>query len=82
MQAVWRGYAIYGTGIAGTDDKVVIMQNLSTGKTFVVNWRVQDRGSEMAAERAMVDEIIKLAGAQALSLVLMDGAYADGAWLA
>jgi hypothetical protein len=75
-------YAIDGTGITGTDYKVVIMQNLTAGKQFVVNWRVQGLGSELAAGREMVDEIIELAGAQAISLLLMDGAYVDGAWLA
>jgi len=75
-------YAIDGTGIAGTDYKVVIMQNLTAGKQFVVNWRVQGPGSELAAGREMVEEIIEIAGPQAVSLLLMDGAYVDGAWLA
>jgi hypothetical protein len=75
-------YAIDGTGITGTDYKVVIMQNLTAGKQFVVNWRVQGPGSELPAGREMVEEIIAIAGAQAISLLLMDGAYVDGAWLA
>ena len=75
-------YAIDGTGISGTDDKVVIMQNLTAAKHFVVNWRLQGLGSELAAGREMVEEIIEIAGEQAISLLLMDGAYVDGAWLA
>jgi hypothetical protein len=75
-------YAIDGTGITSTGYKVVIMQNLTAGKQFVVNWRVQGLGSELAAGREMVEEIIEIAGPQAISLLLMDGAYVDGAWLA
>jgi hypothetical protein len=75
-------YAIDGTGISGTDYKLVIMQNLTAQKHFVVNWRVQGPGSELTAGKEMVEEILELAGAGAVSLLLIDGGYVDGAWLA
>lgn len=75
-------YALDGSGISGTDYKVVILQNLTAGKRFVVNWRVQGLGSELVAGKEMVEEVLEVAGADAISLLLMDGAYVDGEWLA
>jgi len=75
-------YAIDGTGISGTEYKLVIMQSLTAKKRFVVNWRVQGPGSELTAGKEMVEEVLETAGPGAISLLLIDGGYVDGEWLA
>jgi len=75
-------FAIDGTGLRHSDRHVVILQQAGAAPPFVVDWRVQGPGQELAAGREMVDQLRADLGAAAIRWLLMDGAYVDGAWLA
>ena len=75
-------FAIDGTGLRNSDRHVVILQQAGDEPPFIANWRVQGPGKELAAGRAMVDELLEDLGSEAIKWLLMDGAYVDGAWLA
>jgi hypothetical protein len=75
-------FAIDGTGLRHSDRHVVILQQVGTAPPFVVDWRVQGPGQELAAGREMVEHLRADLGPAAIRWLLMDGAYVDGAWLA
>ena len=75
-------FAIDGTGLRNSDRHVVILQQAGAGPPFVVDWRVQGPGQELAAGREMVEQLRADLGPAAIRWLLMDGAYVDGAWLA
>jgi hypothetical protein len=61
---------------------VVILQQLDGMAPFIVDWRVQGPGRELAAGREMVAQLKEMIGAEHIDWLLMDGAYVDGTWLA
>ena len=75
-------FAVDGTGLRHSDRHVVILQQLSGAAPFIVDWRVQGPGRELAAGREMVAQLKEMIGAEQIRWLLMDGAYVDGAWLA
>jgi hypothetical protein len=75
-------FAVDGTGLRHSDRHVVILQQLSGVAPFIVDWRVQGPGRELAAGREMVAQLEERIGAEHIDWLLMDGAYVDGAWLA
>jgi len=75
-------FALDGTGLRHSDRHVVILQQLSGPAPFIVDWRVQGPGRELAAGREMVARLVEMIGAEQIDWLLMDGAYIDGAWLA
>jgi hypothetical protein len=75
-------FAVDGTGLRNSDRHLVILQQAGDEPPFIANWRVQGPGKELAAGRAMVDELLEELGSEAIEWLLMDGAYVDGAWLA
>jgi hypothetical protein len=75
-------YAIDGTGLRHSDRHVVILQQAGVSPPFVVDWRVQGPGQELAAGRDMVGRLRADLGPAAMRWLLMDGAYVDGTWLA
>jgi hypothetical protein len=75
-------FAVDGTGLRHSDRHVVILQQLSGVAPFIVDWRVQGPGQELAAGRDMVAQLQEMIGAENIGWLLMDGAYVDGAWLA
>jgi hypothetical protein len=75
-------FAIDGTGLRHSDRHVVILQQVGAAAPFVVDWRVQGPGKELAAGREMVEQLRADLGPAAIRWLLMDGAYVDGAWLA
>ena len=75
-------FAIDGTGLRNSDRHVVILQQVGAAPPFVVDWRVQGPGRELAAGREMVEQLRADLGPAAIRWLLMDGAYVDGAWLA
>ena len=50
-------YALDGTGLRHSDRHVVILQQAGAGPPFVVDWRVQGPGQELAAGRDMVAQL-------------------------
>lgn len=75
-------FAIDGTGLRHSDRHVVALQQAGAEPPFVVDWRVQGPGQELAAARDMVARLLADLGPAAIRWLLIDGAYADGAWLA
>lgn len=75
-------FAIDGTGLRHSDRHVVALQQVGTAPPFVVDWRIQGPGQELAAGREMVAQLRADLGPAAIRWLLMDGAYVDGAWLA
>jgi len=75
-------FAVDGTGLRNSDRHLVILQQAGDEPPFIVNWRVQGPGKELAAGRVMVDELLGELGSEAIEWLLMDGAYVDGAWIA
>jgi len=75
-------YAVDGTGLRHSGRHVVILQQLSGRAPFIVDWRVQGPGQELAAGREMVAQLAEQIGAENIHELLMDGAYVDGTWLA
>jgi len=75
-------YALDGTGLRGSDLHVAMLQQAGGGPAFVVDWRIQGPGQELAAGREMVERLRADLGPAAIRWLLMDGAYVDGAWIA
>jgi hypothetical protein len=75
-------FAIDGTGIRHSDYHVVVLQQVGRAAPFIVDWRVQGPGRELAAGREMVSALIQAMGGEGIDWLLVDGAYIDGAWLA
>jgi hypothetical protein len=75
-------FLLDGTGLRHSDRHVVVLQQGGRGPPFIVDWRVQGPGRELAAGRVMVEHLLETVGAEGVNWLLMDGAYVDGAWLA
>lgn len=77
--SVW---ALDGTGVHGRH-KLLLALHLAEGEELVGNWRVLpgDCGSELPGGREMVEELLSVLPAGQLKLLLVDGAYIDGAWM-
>jgi hypothetical protein len=75
-------FTLDGTGLRHSDRHIVVLQQAGAAPPFVVDWRVQGPGQELAAGREMVARLRADLGSAAIRWLLMDGAYVDGAWLA
>ena len=78
-----RTWAIDGTGVHG-EFKLLLALNLGEGEELLGNWRLlpADCGSELPGGRELFDELLAvLPAADRPELLLVDGAYVDGAWM-
>lgn len=81
-------YAIDGSGL-GDDLRLVALVCVSATRPIIVAWRLlsgpaSEKGQEAAVTRALIEQVLQVAGPQAISLLLADALYADGpllAWL-
>jgi hypothetical protein len=81
-------YAIDGSGL-GHDFRLVALVCVSATRPIIVAWRLlsgpaSEKGQEAAVTRSLIEQVLEMAGPQAISLVLADALYADGpllAWL-
>jgi hypothetical protein len=90
QQQLVRGkvYAIDGSGL-GDDFRLVALVCVSATRPIIVAWRLlsgpaSEKGKEAAVSRALIEQVLQVAGPQAISLLLADALYADGpllAWL-
>src|SRR5258707_3007409 len=81
-------YAIDGSGL-GDDLRLVALVCVSATRPIIVAWRLlsgpaSEKGKEAAVTRQLVEQVLEVAGPQAIGLRLPDALYADGpllAWL-
>jgi predicted RNA binding protein YcfA (HicA-like mRNA interferase family) len=81
-------YAVDGSGL-GEGLRLVALVCVSATRPISVAWRVlsgpaSEKGQEAAVTRALIEQVLQVAGPQAISLLLADALYADGpllAWL-
>src|SRR5437879_7233363 len=81
-------YAVDGSGL-GDDFRLVALVCVSATRPIIVAWRLlsgpsSEKGKEAAVTRSLIEQVLEVAGPQAISLLLFDGLYADGAlqaWL-
>ena len=81
-------YAIDGSGL-GDGLRLVALVCVSATRPIIAAWRVlsgaaSEKGKEAAVTRQLVEQVLAVAGPQAISLLLADALYADGpllAWL-
>jgi hypothetical protein len=81
-------YAVDGSGL-GDDFRVVALVCVSATRPIIVAWRLlsgpaSEKGQEAAVTRALIEQVLAMAGSQAIGLLLADALYADGpllAWL-
>src|SRR5258706_3009321 len=81
-------YAVDGSGL-GDDFRVVALVCVSATRPIIVAWRLlsgpaSEKGKEAAVTRALIEQVLQVAGPQAISLLLADALYADGprfSWL-
>src|SRR3989454_5365349 len=81
-------YAIDGSGL-GDDFRLVALVCVSAPRPIIVAWRLlsgqaSEKGQEAAVTRSLIEQVLEVAGPQAISLLLADALYADGpllAWL-
>src|SRR5436853_1834347 len=81
-------YAVDGSGL-GDDFRVVALVCVSATRPIIVAWRLlsgpaSEKGQEAAVTRSLIEQVLEVAGRQAISLLLADALYADGpllAWL-
>lgn len=79
-------YAIDGSGL-NDQWRVVALLNVTEGRNILVSWRLlagdaSEKGKEATVVRSMIDDVRKVAGPDAIDLLLMDALYADGPLLA
>lgn len=83
-----RVYAIDGSGL-GDDFRLVALVCVSATRPIIVAWRLlrgqaSEKGQEAAVTRSLIEQVLEVAGPQAIGLLLADALYADGpllAWL-
>jgi predicted RNA binding protein YcfA (HicA-like mRNA interferase family) len=83
-----RVYAVDGSGL-GDQLRVVALVCVSATRPIIVAWRLlsgqaSEKGKEAAVTRSLIEQVLQMAGPQAMSLLLADALYADGpllAWL-
>src|SRR5256886_12732378 len=81
-------YAGDGSGL-GEDLRLVALVCVSASRPIIVAWRLlsgqaSEKGREAAVTRSLIEQVLEMAGPQAISLLLADALYADGpllAWL-
>jgi hypothetical protein len=81
-------YAIDGSGL-GDELRLVTLVCVSASRPIIVGWRLlsgpaSEKGKEAAVTRALIEQVLQVAGPQAIGLLLADGLDADGpllAWL-
>jgi hypothetical protein len=81
-------YAIDGSGL-GDDLRLLALVCVSATRPISVAWRLlrgpaSEKGQEAAVTRALIEQVLQMAGPQAMSLRLPDALYADGprfSWL-
>src|SRR5438128_3046957 len=81
-------YAVDGSGL-GDDLRLVALVCVSATRPIIVAWRLlsgqaSEKGQEAAVTRSLIEQVLEVAGPQAISLLLADALYADGpllAWL-
>ncbi len=81
-------YAVDGSGL-GDDFRLVALVCVSATRPIIVAWRLlsgpaSEKGKEAAVTRSLIEQVLQVAGPQAISLLLADALYADGpllAWL-
>jgi len=81
-------YAIDGSGL-GNDFRLVALVCVSATRPIIVAWRLlsgpaSEKGQEAAVTRSLLEQVLHVAGPQAISLRLSDALYADGprfSWL-
>src|SRR5579864_8357895 len=81
-------YAVDGSGL-GDDFRLVALVCVSATRPIIVAWRLlsgqaSEKGQEAAVTRELLEQVLEVAGPQAISLLLADALYADGpllAWL-
>src|SRR5207302_5512266 len=79
-------YAVDGSGL-GDDFRLVALVCVSATRPIIVAWRLLsgqawEKGQEAAVTRSLVEQVLEVAGPQAISLLLADALYADGPLLA
>src|SRR5437764_9989900 len=81
-------YAVDGSGL-GDDFRLVALVCVSATRPIIVAWRLlsgpaSEKGQEAAVTQSLIEQVLQVAGPQAISLLLADALYADGpllAWL-
>ena len=81
-------YAVDGTGL-GAEQRVVALVCVSGAHPLVVAWRylegsASEKGKEAAVTKALIEQVLAVAGPASIDLLLADALYADGpllAWL-
>jgi hypothetical protein len=81
-------YAVDGSGL-GDDLRLVALVCVSATRPILVAWRLlsgpaSEKGQEAAVTRSLIEQVLQVAGSQAIGLLLADALYADGpllAWL-
>src|SRR5947208_12499228 len=81
-------YAVDGSGL-GDDLRLVTLVCVSATRPIIAAWRLlsgpaSEKGQEAAVTRSLIEQVLEVAGPQAISLLLADALYADGpllAWL-
>lgn len=81
-------YAVDGSGL-GDELRLVALVCVSATRPVIVAWRVlsgaaSEKGKEAEVTRTLIEQVLEVAGPNAISLLLADALYADGpllAWL-
>jgi hypothetical protein len=81
-------YAVDGSGL-GDDLRLVALVCVSATRPVIVAWRLlsgqaSEKGQEAAVTQSLIEQVLAVAGPQAISLLLADALYADGprlSWL-
>src|SRR6266513_1985089 len=81
-------YAVDGSGL-GDDFRLVALVCVSATRPVIVAWRLlsgqaSEKGQEAAVTQSLIEQVLEVAGPNAISLLLADALYADGpllAWL-
>jgi hypothetical protein len=79
-------YAVDGSGL-GDDFRLVALVCVSATRPMIVAWRLlsgpaSEKGQEAAVTRSLIEQVLQVAGPQAIGLLLADALYADGPLLA
>src|SRR5712691_6786657 len=81
-------YAVDGSGL-GDSLRLVALVCVSATRPIIVAWRLlsgpaSEKGKEAQVTRALIEQVLEVAGPRAIDLLLADALYADGpllAWL-
>ncbi|MFL5703603.1 MAG: hypothetical protein ACJ8AG_12365 [Ktedonobacteraceae bacterium] len=81
-------YAVDGSGL-GDSLRLVALVCVSASRPIIVAWRLlsgqaSEKGQEAGVTRSLIEQVLQVAGPQAIDLLLADALYADGpllAWL-